>query len=53
MGTALSFPQHGGQFDAVVISEAPDDETVAKLSLAIGSKGAIRTVTSRAFEAMV
>lgn len=38
-----------GQYDAVVVSEAPDDETVAKLSLAIGSKGAIRTVTSRAF----
>lgn len=38
-----------GQYDAVVISEAPDDETVAKLSLAIGSRGAIRTVTSRAY----
>ena len=38
-----------GQYDAIVISEAPDDETVAKLSLTIGSKGAIRTVTSRAF----
>jgi len=33
----------------VVISEAPDDETAAKVALAIGSKGAIRTETLRAF----
>jgi uncharacterized protein with GYD domain len=38
-----------GQYDAVVIGEVPDDETVAKLSVAIGSKGAIRTETFRAF----
>ena len=38
-----------GQYDAVLIGEVPDDETVAKLSLAIGSKGAIRTETFRAF----
>jgi uncharacterized protein with GYD domain len=38
-----------GQYDAVVIGEVPDDETVAKLSLAIGSKGAIRMETFRAF----
>ena len=38
-----------GQYDAVVIGEVPDDETVAKLSLAIGSKGNLRTETFRAF----
>jgi len=38
-----------GQYAAVLIGEVPDDETVAKLSLAIGSKGAIRTETFRAF----
>ena len=38
-----------GQYDAVVISEGPDDETVAKLVLAVGSTGAIRTETLRAF----
>ena len=38
-----------GQYDAVVISEAPDDETVAKLVLAIGALGNIRTETLRAF----
>ena len=38
-----------GQYDAVVISEAPNDETVAKIALSIGSKGAVRTETFRAF----
>lgn len=38
-----------GQYDAVVVSEGPDDETVAKLALAIGSAGAVRTETLRAF----
>jgi uncharacterized protein with GYD domain len=38
-----------GQYDMVLIGEAPDDETAAKLSLAIGSKGAIHTETMRAF----
>ena len=38
-----------GQYDAVVIGEAPDDETVMKLALSIGARGAIRTETLRAF----
>ncbi len=38
-----------GQYDAVVVSEAPDDETVAKLVLMIGGQGAVRTETLRAF----
>ena len=38
-----------GQYDAVVVSEAPDDETVAKVALTIGSIGAIRTETLRAY----
>jgi uncharacterized protein with GYD domain len=38
-----------GQYDAVVIAEAPDDETVAKLALTVGSLGAIHTETLRAF----
>ncbi len=38
-----------GRYDAVVIAEAPNDETVAKLALAIGSQGAIQTETLRAF----
>ncbi len=38
-----------GRYDAVVIAEAPDDETAAKVALAIGSAGNVRTETLRAF----
>ncbi len=39
-----------GQFDAVTISEAPDDETVAKLIMKIAGAGNVRTTTMRAFD---
>ncbi len=38
-----------GQYDAVVVIEAPDDATAATASLAIGSLGNIRIETLRAF----
>ena len=38
-----------GRYDAVVISEGPDDETATKLAITVGSKGAIRTETFRVF----
>ena len=38
-----------GRYDAVVVAEGPDDETAAKLALAIGSQGNVRTETLRAF----
>jgi len=38
-----------GEYDALVISEGPDDETVAKLLLTIGALGNVRTQTHRAF----
>ena len=38
-----------GQYDAVVISEARDDETVARLALAAGARGFVHTETLRAF----
>ncbi len=38
-----------GRWDMVLVMEAPDGETVAKLSLATGSRGAVRTETLRAF----
>jgi len=38
-----------GRYDAVIVSEAPDEETVVKLMLTIGSAGAIRTETMRAW----
>jgi uncharacterized protein with GYD domain len=39
-----------GQYDYMVIAEAPDDETMAKVSLAIAGQGNVRTHTFRAFD---
>lgn len=39
-----------GQYDTVVVVEAPDDETIAKASIAIGSVGNVRIETLRAFD---
>jgi uncharacterized protein with GYD domain len=38
-----------GRYDIVAINEAPDDETAAKVALAIGSAGNVTTETLRAF----
>jgi uncharacterized protein with GYD domain len=38
-----------GEYDAVTIFEAPSDEVVAKLALATGMMGSVRTHTMRAF----
>jgi uncharacterized protein with GYD domain len=38
-----------GEYDAVAISEAPNDEVVAKLAMASAALGSIRTRTCRAF----
>lgn len=34
-----------GRYDMVVVAEAPDDETAAKLALSIGSRGMLRSET--------
>ena len=39
-----------GQYDAICISDAPDEETMAKLMLKIGAAGNVRTETVRAFK---
>lgn len=38
-----------GRYDAILIGEVPNDETVAKLALALGSQGNVRTETLRVF----
>jgi len=48
-GKLLQFYLVMGRYDVVVISEAPDDKAAAKTALIIGSKGAVRTETFRAF----
>jgi len=51
LGTKLvSFYLTMGQYDAVVISDAPDDEAAAKLALVAGAHGNVRTETMRAFD---
>jgi len=39
----------GSQFDTMFIIEAPDDEAVARMVLAIGSGGYVRTESHRLF----
>ena len=39
-----------GGYDAVTIAEAPDDETVARLTLKIAGQGNVNTTTLRAFD---
>ncbi len=38
-----------GQYDAVVISEAPDEETIVQAAVATASIGNVRTESFRAF----
>jgi Uncharacterized conserved protein len=50
MGAELkAFYLVSGQYDIVTIFEAPDDETMAKVTLALGAKGNVRTETLKAF----
>jgi uncharacterized protein with GYD domain len=48
-GALKSFHLVQGRYDAIVISEAPNDEVVTKFALATGSLGNVRTETLRAF----
>lgn len=48
-GTLKDFYMVMGEYDIVVVTEAPNDETVARLTLATGMLGNVRTVTMRAF----
>ena len=48
-GKLLSYHLTLGQHDAVVISEARDDESYTTLILAIAAQGNIRTTTLKAF----
>ncbi|MDE2179905.1 MAG: GYD domain-containing protein [candidate division NC10 bacterium] len=40
-----------GRYDIVIITEAPDDETISRAMLRLGSLGNVRTETLRAFSA--
>jgi uncharacterized protein with GYD domain len=38
-----------GKYDAIVVSELPNDEAAAKLALTLGAQGNVRTHTTRVF----
>ncbi len=38
-----------GEYDSLLIVEAPSDEVMAQLALGVESKGNVRTETDRAF----
>jgi uncharacterized protein with GYD domain len=48
-GSVKSFHLTVGRYDAVVISEFPDDQTMARAFLAGAAQGFIRSETLRAF----
>jgi uncharacterized protein with GYD domain len=48
-GEVKGFYMVTGQYDIVVITEAPNDDVMAKVTLATASKGGIKTETLRAF----
>ena len=49
-GEWRSFHLTMGAYDAVAVIDAPDDETVARFSLAVGAQGNVKFETLRAFD---
>jgi uncharacterized protein with GYD domain len=48
-GTVKGFYMVTGQYDMVIVCEAPNDDAIAKVALVTGSKGSVRSETLRAF----
>jgi len=48
-GKVKAFYVVTGQYDMVIVSEAPNDDAIAKVALLTGSKGSTRSETVRAF----
>ena len=48
-GELKAFYRVTGQYDAVAISELPNDEAAARVALGNGAMGNVRTETRRAF----
>jgi len=40
-----------GRYDVVMVADAPDDETITRLTLGLGMLGNVKTETLRAFSA--
>ena len=48
-GEVKGFYMVTGQYDIATITEAPNDDVVARIALATASKGSLKTETLRAF----
>jgi uncharacterized protein with GYD domain len=48
-GKVKAFYVVTGHYDMVIVSEAPNDDAIAKVALVTGSKGSVRSETLRAF----
>jgi uncharacterized protein with GYD domain len=48
-GKIVSFYMLMGEYDLAIVAEAPDDATLARVTLSLASKGGVRTETLRAF----
>ena len=48
-GTMKDFYMLLGEYDALSISELPDDETYARVIISIASRGSVATTTLKAF----
>jgi len=48
-GEVKAFYMVTGQYDMIIVSEAPNDAAIAKVALATGSRGSVRSETVRAF----
>ena len=49
LGVSRDFYLTMGPYDAVIIADAPDDETLARVALTVGSTGNFRTTTMKAY----
>ena len=48
-GRLMTFYMTMGEYDMVVVYETPDDATAARFLLLLGSSGAVRTTTMKAY----
>ena len=48
-GRLIFFYMTMGEYDIATLIEVPDDETAARVFLALGSQGSIRSTTMKAF----
>ena len=48
-GNLRDFYMVMGEYDLVIVGEAPDDETYARIMLSIASRGSVSTTTLKAF----